>query len=191
MDKVLCIVKNTGQQPFLTTETYNLFTPITLIAGFVITTIGLFLAIAQLRQNRRSREAQICLTLSQLNMSSDMQVAFDYVWELDYKMTIPIDAHSKVEKACVFFELVGTFIVERYMATHLIAGFYGSLLTGCYDNLYPFILDQRKKPYNNNYASNFEKAACALSSDRRVSVISSRERKNKLISTHMRSFNAI
>jgi hypothetical protein len=161
----------------MTTDTYNLITTWILIAGFAATLIGLILVVIQLRQNRRTREVEICLTLSQTSMSAEFQEVFDFVWDFDFKKQLEPEQFIKAEKVCVFFELVGTFIVEKYMTTNLIASYYGSLLTGCYDKLYPFIEKQRSKPYNEKYSINFEKAAQLLTLDNRVSVSNPRERK--------------
>lgn len=163
----------------MTTEAYNYLTAWILIAGFAATIIGLVLVVSQLRQSRRTREVEICLTLSQTSMSAEFQEVFDFVWDNDFKKPLSQEHFRKAEKACVFFELVGTFIVENYMATDLIAGYYGSLLTGCYDKLFPFIQDQRSKPYNDKYSINFEKAAQLLTLDNRVSVSNPREKKLK------------
>ncbi len=148
-----------------------------LICGFISSVIGFIILIYQIYQSRKTREVSICLTLSQLSMDSDLHDKFGFVWNHDFSKPLSKQEHSNTEKVIVFFELIGTIIRENYMNSNLIAGYYGALLTGCYDKLYPFIKDQRSKPYNEKYAENFEEVAKLLSKNHRVSKVNPRFKK--------------
>ena len=90
------------------------------------------------------------------------------VWSLGGKL--PSDEQRPTcERACVFFELVGTLVHCQYAGTDLLESFFGSLVTGSYDALGAYIEDMRHKPYNLNFALNFERLRNRLSGSAEVS----------------------
>ena len=148
----------------MTTETYNLLSLIFTIIGFSLTLLGLLFVYRQIRQSIKSREVNILLQLSETSNSIEFNKALDLVWENKITIESGDEEIKQAIKVCVFFELVGSIYTQKYTSTSLIEEFYGSLITGSYDNLEKFIQEYRNKPYNEFFARNFECLSKALES---------------------------
>ncbi|MEA2164840.1 MAG: hypothetical protein QOK37_2967 [Thermoanaerobaculia bacterium] len=124
--------------------------------ALVLSVITIVFVRRQLRTVLRNREADLLVKLYQSSSTSEMEQALSVVWSLDGKMP-PDSQRTSCERACVFFELLGTLVECRYTGTEVITRFFGSLITGSYEHLRAYIDDQRKRPYDRNFALNFER----------------------------------
>lgn len=146
----------------MTTETFNLYSLLFTIIGFTFTFIGIVFIWRQIKQSFQSREVSILLQLTETSNSTEFNDALDVVWENNIIISSSNSDIQKAIKVCVFFELIGSIFTQKYTSTNLIAEFYGSLITGSFDKLEGFIIEYRKKPYNEYFAKNFEYLAKSL-----------------------------
>ena len=141
---------------------FNLVSIIVLVGGFAATIVGIIFVWLQVRQSVRTREVDICLQLANMSSTPELHKAINTIWESPEKNDFSEQQTNSAERVCIFFELVGAICAEKYMSTKLIEEFYGSLVTGSYHKLSSFIKRKRKKPFNKNFALNFEKLSNSL-----------------------------
>jgi hypothetical protein len=161
----------------MTQETYNLVSLIATFVGFSLTIIGFLftisyirLLIRQMSSSIRNREAEFFVKLYEMSSTVPLHSDFDVVWKM---MPENISAEKTQEsclRACLFFEMVGSVVDREYVSTELISDYFGSLITGCYDKMRPYIDHERRKPYNDKFAFKFEKVAAKMRSMDHVSL---------------------
>lgn len=150
-------------------ETYNLVSVIALLIGFTLTIVSLWYVRGQVIAATRTRETDVLVRLYEISTREPLYGDFDVVWDIKNSENLTKEQRDSAMRASLFFEMVGAVTSERYINTVLIEEFFGSLVTGCYDSLRHFIETERRKPYNNNFALNFERLAQTFAASPRVS----------------------
>jgi hypothetical protein len=151
------------------TETYNLYSLIATATGFTITIVGLILVYRQIVTAIKDRETDTLIRLYEISTREPLYSDFNRVWSLSREIPMSAQDEEASLRACLFFEMVGAISSQAYIDTVLIEEYFGSLVTGCYDSMLPFILSERQKPYNDKFAINFQRLATTLASSSRIS----------------------
>jgi len=150
-------------------ETYNIVSVVTICIGFALTIASLWFLARQIRIALRSRETDIFLRLYEVSTTEPLFSDFDVVWEIKSNEQLTEVQSASCLRVCLFFEMLGAVVFEKYMGTVLIEEYFGSLVTGCFEILRTYIEAERQKPYNDNFALNFERLAMRISNSSRIS----------------------
>ena len=150
-------------------EPYNLASLIVMIVGFLATLISFWFLYRQIVAGQRTRETDVLVRLYEISTREPLGKDFDLVWDLRGSIPSTTEAQDACLRACLFFEMVGSVVSQRYIDTVLIEEYFGSLITGSYDSLRGFIENQRAKPHNNKFAINFERLAIRMQRSARIS----------------------
>lgn len=153
----------------MTTNTYNILSIIICAGGFGITFISLILVWLQLKQNLKTREVEVLLTLFSMSTDPSFRNNLDIIRALPNNGCLAEEQRKACGRACVFFELLGAIVRGKYMDTNLIEHTYGSLITSFYEKLRKFIEMRRNKEYGSMFAINFEFLAEKIRRSPRVS----------------------
>jgi hypothetical protein len=143
----------------MTQDTYNLASFIATCVGFTVTIISVWFLYRQIVVARRTRESDALIRLYEISTRQPLAVDFDIIWDLPDQTQLSESQSASCLRACLFFEMVGAVVSERYMDTALLEQYFGSLVTGSYDSLRSYVEQQRSKPYNRHFALNFERLA--------------------------------
>lgn len=119
-------------------STYYLFAVIASSSALLIALVTLWHVRRQLRTALRNREADLVMKLYAASTTPDMDKPLAAVWALNGAAP-QADQRPHCERACVFFELLGTLVHQNYTGTAIISSFFGSLVTGSYNKLQAYI----------------------------------------------------
>jgi len=150
-------------------ETYNIVSIIAICIGFGLTIASLWFVARQIVVNHRTRETDILLSLYEISTREPLSKDFDVAWDIHNKEILTTEQEEACLRVCLFFEMVGAVVSQRYMGTVLLEEYFGALITGIYESLRTYIDAERTKPYNNNFAVNFERLAQRIAKSPRIS----------------------
>ena len=139
------------------------------VVGFTLTLLSIYMVRRQLVVIRRNREVDLLVKLYQISTAPGLQGYLDSVWGVTPTSDLSSEERKACDQVCLFFEMVGSLVSEGYCDTALIESYFGSLVTGSFDLLRPYIDAERTTPYNSNYAVNFESLARMLRGSPKVS----------------------
>lgn len=151
----------------MNTELYNLLSLIVTVLGFTLTVVGIVFVGKQLLSANKDRETDLLVRLYSISTQNPLAADFDIIWDMkatDYKQH-----NESCLRACLFFEMIGSITNQQYADTLLIEEYFGSLITGSYEQLTEYITAQRLKPYNEKFAHNFERLSNTMDWSARVS----------------------
>lgn len=151
------------------TETYNLYSIILSAVGFSLTLLGIYFVYAQVIAAKKSSETDVLISLYQISTSDPLMSDFDLIWRFSSNGPENQSERDACLRICVFFEMVGAICSQKYIKTLLIEEFFGSLVTGSYIAISPYIDEMRATPFNEKFGINFERLSKSLKQSKRIS----------------------